>query len=169
MPITVAPTACRPRTNSRWLAGNAGSTKITFMLGSLRRFGRFVPCASRWLARLPPSRTRRTTEGEFGHVLRPGAAPAPAPGRWNPLRRTPVRWPARPGPRSHDGIVGLILAIFCSLVGLIVSIIAFNKSKAAGFKNNIALAGIIVGAVFIVLNIIYSVTVLPGMMAQMGG
>jgi len=67
------------------------------------------------------------------------------------------------------GIVGLILAIFCSLVGLIVSIIAFNKSKAAGFKNNIALAGIIVGAVFIVLNIIYSVTVLPGMMAQMGG
>jgi len=67
------------------------------------------------------------------------------------------------------GIVGLVLAIFCNLIGLVVSIIAFNKSKQAGFKNNIALAGIIVGAVFIVLNIIYSVTVLPGMMSQMGG
>ena len=59
------------------------------------------------------------------------------------------------------GIVGLVLAIFCSLVGLVVSIIAFNKSKQAGFKNNIALAGIIVGAVLFVLSIIYNVTVLP--------
>ena len=94
--------------------------------------------------------------------------PPPPPGGGTPYGaphmvarppRTPVaRW-------ASSGI----LAIFCSLVGLIVSIIAFNKSKAAGFKNNIALAGIIVGAVFIVLNIIYSVTVLPGMMAQMGG
>ncbi len=30
MPITVAPTSARPRTNSRWLGGNAGSTKMTF-------------------------------------------------------------------------------------------------------------------------------------------
>ena len=60
------------------------------------------------------------------------------------------------------GIVGLVLAIFCNLIGLVVSIIAFNKSKEAGFKNNIALAGIIVGAVFFVLTSIYKLTVLAG-------
>ncbi len=64
--------------------------------------------------------------------------------------------PYAPGPAGEDpgktmGIVGLVLAIFCSLIGLIVSIIAYNKSKKAGFKNNIALAGIIVGIVSIVL------------------
>ena len=57
------------------------------------------------------------------------------------------------------GIVGLVLAIFCSLIGMVVSIIAYNKSKAAGFKNNIALAGIIVGAVLFVLGLIVNFTV----------
>ena len=57
-----------------------------------------------------------------------------------------------PGATGEDpgrtmGIVGLILAIFCNLIGLVVSIIAYNRSKNAGYKNNIALAGIIVGAV----------------------
>ena len=67
------------------------------------------------------------------------------------------------------GIVGLVLAIFCSLIGMIVSIIAFNKSKQAGFKNNIALAGIIVGAVLFVIGLIYNLTVGLPMMQQMGG
>ena len=52
------------------------------------------------------------------------------------------------------GIVGLVLAIVCNLVGLIVSIIAYNRSKAAGFKNNIALAGIIVGAVLTAIGVL---------------
>src|SRR5215213_7485235 len=39
------------------------------------------------------------------------------------------------------GIVGLILAFFCSLIGLIISIIAYRQSQQAGYKNNIALAG----------------------------
>jgi len=95
--------------------------------------------------------------------------PPPPPGGGTPYGAPQYGGPPAQDPGRTMGIVGLILAIFCSLVGLIVSIIAFNKSKAAGFKNNIALAGIIVGAVFIGLNIIYSVTVLPGMMAQMGG
>lgn len=93
--------------------------------------------------------------------------PPPGPPGGNPYGAPYAGPPVDPG--RTMGIVGLVLAIFCSLVGMIVSIIAYNKSKTAGFKNNIALAGIIVGAVFIVLNIIYSVAVLPGMMQQMGG
>jgi hypothetical protein len=62
------------------------------------------------------------------------------------------------------GIVGLILAIFCNLIGLVVSIIAYNRSKNAGYKNNIALAGIIVGAVLLVVSLVVNFTVLPGMM-----
>lgn len=45
------------------------------------------------------------------------------------------------------GIVGLVLAIVASVVGLIISIVAYTKSKKAGFKNGIALAGIIVGVI----------------------
>ena len=57
-------------------------------------------------------------------------------------------------PGKTLGIVGLIVAIFFSLIGLIISVIAFNQSKAAGFKNTPAKAGIIIGAVFLVLGII---------------
>ena len=56
------------------------------------------------------------------------------------------------------GIVGLILAIFCNLIGMIVSIIAYTRSKNAGYKNNIAMAGIIVGAVLLVLSLILNFT-----------
>jgi len=56
------------------------------------------------------------------------------------------------------GIVGLILAIFCNLIGMIISIIAYTRSKNAGYKNNIALAGIIVGAVLLVLSLILNFT-----------
>ena len=45
------------------------------------------------------------------------------------------------------GIAGLVLAIFTSAVGLVVSIVAFRKSKQAGFKNTAALAGIVVGTI----------------------
>ncbi len=56
--------------------------------------------------------------------------------------------------------VGLVLAIFCSLIGMVVSIIAYNKSKTAGFKNNFALAGIIVGAVSMVVGVVVNLTYL---------
>lgn len=74
----------------------------------------------------------------------PVAAPAPA--------STPATFPGK-----TLGIVGLILAIFFNLIGLIVSIIAFNQSKSAGFKNTPAKAGIIVGAALLVLGIIIAV------------
>jgi len=67
--------------------------------------------------------------------------------------------PAAPDtyPGKTLGIVGLILAIFFNLIGLIVSIVAFNQSKKAGYKNTPAKAGIIVGAVLLVLGIVIGV------------
>jgi hypothetical protein len=63
------------------------------------------------------------------------AAPLPAP--------IPV--PSDPG--RTLGVVGLVASIFFSAVGLILSIVAFRKSRRAGFKNGIALAGIVIGII----------------------
>ncbi|MFE9234360.1 DUF4190 domain-containing protein [Cellulosimicrobium funkei] len=62
-------------------------------------------------------------------------------------------------PGKTMGIVGLVLSFLgcLSIVGLILSIVAFNKSKKAGYKNSLALAGIIVGAIVLVLTIIGSI------------
>ncbi len=43
------------------------------------------------------------------------------------------------------GIVGLILAFFCAVVGLVISIIAFVKSRKVGATNIPAIVGMIVG------------------------
>ena len=74
--------------------------------------------------------------------------------------------PAAADPNKTLTIVGFILSFLCSLAGLIICIIAYNKSKAAGFKNNIALAGIIVGAVLFVVGIIINFTVYMPMMQR---
>lgn len=60
-------------------------------------------------------------------------------------------------PGKTLGIVGLVLAIVFNLVGLIISIIANQQSKAAGYKNTPAKIGIIVGAILLVLGIIVSI------------
>lgn len=65
------------------------------------------------------------------------------------------------------GIVGLVLAILLSWIGAIISIVAFNQSRKAGYRNNIALAGIIVGAALFLISIIIDVTVLPALLNQM--
>lgn len=62
--------------------------------------------------------------------------------------------PAAADPNRTLTIVGFVLAFLCSLAGLIISIIAYNKSKAVGYKNNLALAGIVIAAVFMVLSIV---------------
>jgi len=56
-------------------------------------------------------------------------------------------------PGKTLGIVGLVLAFVFTLLGLILSIVAFNQSKAAGFKNTPAKVGIILSIIFIVLGI----------------
>lgn len=62
--------------------------------------------------------------------------------------------PAAADPNRTLTIVGFVLAFLCSLAGLIISIISYNRSKAVGYKNNLALAGIIVSIVVIVVGII---------------
>ena len=94
--------------------------------------------------------------------------PPPPPEGGNPYGAPQYGGPPAQDPGRTMGIVGLVLAIFCSLVGMVVSIIAFNKSKQAGFKNNIALAGIIVGAVLFVVGLILNFTVYLPMMRQGG-
>ncbi|MFJ2519840.1 DUF4190 domain-containing protein [Cellulosimicrobium cellulans] len=64
-------------------------------------------------------------------------------------------------PGKTMGIVGLVLSFLgcLSIGGLIVSIIAYNKSKKAGYKNGIALAGIIVGAIVLVISIVVAIII----------
>jgi hypothetical protein len=66
----------------------------------------------------------------------------------------PAAAPADVNPGKTLGIVGFILAFLVALAGLIVSIIALSKSKKAGFKNGLALAGVIIAAANIVLSTI---------------
>ena len=75
--------------------------------------------------------------------------PAPGgPGGYAPIPQDPGR---------TLGIVGLVLAIVANVIGLIISIIAFTKSKKAGFKNTPALAGIIIGAVLTAITIVITI------------
>jgi Caspase domain len=60
------------------------------------------------------------------------------------------------------GIVGLIAAFFCGLVGLIISVIAYRQSHIAGYQNKPALAGIIVGAILLALGVLFQVLAMSG-------
>jgi hypothetical protein len=80
----------------------------------------------------------------------PPPAPAPAP------NATP---PDTDFPGKTLGIVGLIVAVFANVVGLVISAIALSQSKRAGRKNSPALAGIIVGGVLFVISIIVGIVV----------
>ena len=81
----------------------------------------------------------------------------PQPPEQQPIAPQP---PASQPPTALDpgktlGIVGFIMAfIGLQLVGLILSIVGFNKSKNAGFKNSLAFVGIILNGVFLALAII---------------
>jgi hypothetical protein len=68
--------------------------------------------------------------------------------------------PPAADPGNTIGIVGLILAIIpcTSTIGLILSIVAFIISRRAGFQNNKALAGLIIGAAWLVLGFILQIT-----------
>lgn len=78
--------------------------------------------------------------------------PPQAPQSPTPYGQAPMAGTEDPG--KTLGIVGFVLAFVFSLAGLIVSIIARNKSKAAGYDNKLALWGIILSIVFLVLAVI---------------
>jgi TRAP-type C4-dicarboxylate transport system permease small subunit len=72
--------------------------------------------------------------------------PPPAPAA------QPVSPPVIPG--RTLGIVGLILTFFVSLIGLILSAVARSQSKKAGYSNTPATVGIVLGIIFLVVQII---------------
>ena len=79
--------------------------------------------------------------------------PQPQPGHPYPGQLSPR--PAAPPPPGADypgrtlGIVGLIVAIFANVIGIVISAIALDQSKRAGFRNGPAKAGVIVGSVLL--------------------
>lgn len=60
-------------------------------------------------------------------------------------------------PGKTLGIVGLVLAIVAPVIGIIISAVALNQSKTAGYPNKLAKIGIIVGIVLAVVGIIASI------------
>jgi heme/copper-type cytochrome/quinol oxidase subunit 2 len=57
-------------------------------------------------------------------------------------------------PGKTLGIVGLVLVFLTVIVGLILSIVANNQSKAAGYTNTPAKIGIILGIIFLAMGLI---------------
>jgi hypothetical protein len=75
-----------------------------------------------------------------------------------PAPAAPAGPPAPSGdyPGKTLGIIGLVLVFVTGgLIGLIVSAIALNQSKKAGFANTPAKVGVILGIIFLVLTVIF--------------
>ena len=68
--------------------------------------------------------------------------------------------PPAADPGNTLGIVGLILAIIpcSSTIGMVLSIVAYIVSRRAGYQNSKALAGIIIGAAWLVIGLILQIT-----------
>jgi hypothetical protein len=76
----------------------------------------------------------------------PGMISPPAGGYPYPGGATMLSQPAH-DPGRTLGIVGLVLAPFAGLVGLILSLVAFRRSRRAVFTNRPAIAGAVVGGI----------------------
>ena len=79
----------------------------------------------------------------------------PQPVEVTPQPATPVQPVGPHDPGKTLGIVGFIFAfVGLQIIGLILSIIGFKKSKSVGIKNTLAFAGIILNSVLIGLALI---------------
>jgi hypothetical protein len=78
--------------------------------------------------------------------------PSSDPDRLGGFEAEPLPPRAADDPGRTLGIVGFVLAILFNIVGVIVSIIAYNQSKRAGYQNGFAVAGIVVGSILFVLG-----------------
>lgn len=104
----------------------------------------------------------------------PAAQPAPASYPAAPPAPAAPAYGYAPGATGEDpgrtlGIVALVLAFVFSLAGLIVGIVARNKSKAAGHKNGLATAAIWLSIAFMVIGIIIAIVLIAGGVALVGG
>ena len=76
-----------------------------------------------------------------------------------------ANYQATPQPAADPGntlrLVGLILAIIpcTTTIGLVLSIVAYIISRRAGYQNSKALAGIIIGAAYLVIGLILQLTI----------
>ncbi len=76
--------------------------------------------------------------------------PPPQPVQQSPASPAPTPQGQQPSPPPQSkslSIVGLVLAVFLPIVGLIVSIVAFSKAKRSGQNTSLAIAGIVVGII----------------------
>lgn len=81
-------------------------------------------------------------------AFQPPAASHPTP------EPQPSIQPAGEDPGKTLAIIGIILAFFFNVVGLILSIIARSKSKKAGYPTTLATIGIVLNSVFILLSVL---------------
>ncbi|MBG6225754.1 hypothetical protein IWX63_002337 [Arthrobacter sp. CAN_A2] len=110
-------------------------------------------------------------EPQYGQAPTPYGQQAPTPygqqapspyGQQSPYGPGAGNYPGQQGyqvqtaenPGRTLGIVGFILAILIAPVGLVISIIAFVKSRKAKVGNGFALAGIIIGVLFTIIGVI---------------
>jgi len=71
-----------------------------------------------------------------------------------PIQPMAPTQPIEQDPGKTMGIIGLILAfVGVQLIGLILSIIAYRKSAKAGFKNSIAIVGIIANSILMLVGL----------------
>jgi len=78
-----------------------------------------------------------------------------------------------PQPGKTMGIIGLILSClffipYASLVGVILSIVAFVQSRKAKISNGPALAGIIIGGVVFVLTLLVTIAIFVFAVSEVG-
>lgn len=90
----------------------------------------------------------------------PASTPAPAPVA------------AADFPGKTLGIVAIPVAIFFSLVGIILGFVAKSQSKKAGFKNTPATIAIVIGfiiLVFTIIGVVIAVVAAGALLAQCAG
>ena len=86
---------------------------------------------------------------------RPPSYPAQGYPAAQPYPGYPVQHGDVQDPDNAMGIVGLVLNfVCCGPIGLIVSWMALNKSKARGYKNTVALVGAIIGGISTLLVVL---------------
>ncbi|MDQ1085180.1 MULTISPECIES: hypothetical protein [Microbacterium] len=68
-------------------------------------------------------------------------------------------------PGKTLGIVGLVLAFFFTILGSVVSFIAWRQSRAAGYQNTPALVGIAIGAVSLSFWVVMIILLIPLILA----
>ncbi|MSS00505.1 hypothetical protein FYJ28_17055 [Arthrobacter sp. BL-252-APC-1A] len=114
-----------------------------------------------------PAYGQSSTPGPYGQPSYPGGS-QPGPYGYQGAYQPPAQQPGK-----TMGIVGLILSClffipFASLVGVILSIVAFVQSRKAKMSNGPALAGIIIGGVVFVLTLLATILLFVFALDQVG-